>query len=86
LLRSVGYDAPSLNGAALTREWIDDMSDTIMSLEQSDDDILIFEVSDEALEAAADTTRGAAMSMPGAPTVNILVSCCGNNSTTAEQD
>jgi hypothetical protein len=47
--------------------------------EQSDEQILTYEVSDAALEAAADTLPGAAMSMPNAPTVSILVVCCGND-------
>ncbi|HXX52902.1 MAG TPA: hypothetical protein VEI98_16730 [Xanthobacteraceae bacterium] len=42
----------------------------------TDDDILRFEVSDAALEAAAQAMPGAAMSFPNAPTVNILVICC----------
>jgi len=36
---------------------------------------LTFEVSDEALEAAADVTP-AAYSFLGTPTVSVLVSCC----------
>jgi hypothetical protein len=47
--------------------------------DQSDEQILTFEVSDAALEAAANTLPGAAMSMPNAPTVNIIVVCCGND-------
>jgi hypothetical protein len=43
----------------------------------ADDDILGFEVSDAALEAAANTAiPGAALSFPNAPTVSILVICC----------
>jgi hypothetical protein len=42
----------------------------------SDDDVLAFEVSDAALEAAARAVPGAAMSFPNAPTVNILIICC----------
>ena len=45
----------------------------------SDEQILTTEISDAALEAAANTLPGAAMSMPNAPTVNILVVCCGND-------
>jgi hypothetical protein len=56
------------------------MNDNINILEQSDEDILTFEPSDETLEAAAATTpvAAAAMSFPNAPTVSILVICCGN--------
>jgi len=42
----------------------------------SDDDILGFEVSDAALEAAARAVPGTAMSFPNAPTVSIIVICC----------
>jgi hypothetical protein len=43
----------------------------------ADDDILGFEVSDAALEAAANTAiPGAALSFPNAPTVSILIHCC----------
>ena len=55
------------------------MNGNTQDFEQSDEDILNFEVSDEALEAAASTRAGAAMSMPAAPTVSILVVCCGDN-------
>jgi hypothetical protein len=43
----------------------------------ADDDILGFEASDAALEAAANTAiPGAALSFPNAPTVSILIHCC----------
>ncbi|HSZ67453.1 MAG TPA: hypothetical protein VK825_14700 [Xanthobacteraceae bacterium] len=45
----------------------------------SDEQILTYEISDTALEAAASTLPGAAMSMPNAPTVSILIACCGND-------
>jgi hypothetical protein len=47
---------------------------------ESDETILTCEVSDEALEAAATPTSDgvAAMSFPNAPTVSILIICCGN--------
>jgi hypothetical protein len=45
-----------------------------------DGDILVFDVSDAELEAAAGTTPPlAAMSFPNAPTVSVLVYCCGND-------
>jgi hypothetical protein len=47
--------------------------------EQSDEQVLTYEVSDAALEAAANTLPGAAMSFPNSPTVNIIVVCCGND-------
>jgi len=52
--------------------------DTICN--ESDETLLAIEVSDEALEAAASQTRdgAAAMSFPNAPTVSILIMCCGN--------
>jgi hypothetical protein len=38
-----------------------------------------YEISDEALEAAANgRAAGAAMSFPNAPTVSILIMCCSN--------
>jgi hypothetical protein len=58
------------------RERITPMNDHSEPLDQNEDDILSFDVSDEALEAAARTIPGAAMSFPNAPTVNILVVCC----------
>jgi hypothetical protein len=42
-------------------------------------EILTYEVPDAALEAAANTLPGAAMSFPNSPTVNIIVVCCGND-------
>jgi hypothetical protein len=49
-------------------------------------DILTFDISDVALEAAAGSITDRAMSF-GAPTVNILVLCCGGDSITgSEQD
>jgi hypothetical protein len=43
----------------------------------ADGDILSFEVSDAALEAAANTAvSGGALSFPNAPTVSILIICC----------
>ena len=43
----------------------------------ADDDILGFEVSDAALEAAANAAiPGGALSFPNAPTVSILIHCC----------
>ena len=63
---------------ALTSEWINDMNDNSPVLEKADEDILPFSFSDEALEAAASTATIAAVSMVGAPTVSILVTCCGN--------
>ncbi len=43
----------------------------------ADDDILGFEVSDAALEAAGATAiPGGALSFPNAPTVSILIICC----------
>ena len=44
-----------------------------------DEDILIFEVSDAALEAAANAVPGAALSFPNSPTVSIIFACCGND-------
>jgi len=46
---------------------------------QSDEDILSFDVSDAALEAAASAIPGAAMSFPNAPTVSVVIVCCPDN-------
>jgi hypothetical protein len=63
---------------ALTSEWINDMNGNTKVFESADDDILAFSFSDEALEAAASSASTAAVTMVGAPTVSILVACCGN--------
>jgi hypothetical protein len=55
------------------------MNGNTKDIEQSDEDILGFEFSDEALEAAASVTTGPVMSLPSAPTVSILVACCSND-------
>jgi hypothetical protein len=47
--------------------------------DQNDEDVFTFTVSDDALEAAASPTAGAAMSFPNAPTVSIVFACCGND-------
>jgi len=54
------------------------MNETSEYFERSDEDILAFDVSDAALEAAASALPGAAMSFPTAPTVSVLFACCGN--------
>jgi len=64
---------------APTSKWMSDMNRTIEGFEQSDEDLLVFEVSDEALEAAASPRTGPVMSFPNAPTVNVLIVCCGND-------
>jgi hypothetical protein len=46
--------------------------------EANDEQNLFNDVSDAALEAAADALPGAAMSFPNAPTVSILFACCSN--------
>jgi hypothetical protein len=63
---------------ALPSEWINDMNGNTQVLEMANEDILAFSFSDEALEAAASTAAIAAVTMVGAPTVSILVACCGN--------
>jgi hypothetical protein len=52
------------------------MSDSIKSPEQSDQDVLAFEIADEALEAAAEKSHPA-FTLIGSPTVSVLVACCG---------
>lgn len=56
------------------------MHEGIGTSEKSDADLLNFEVSDAALEAAAGTMTGPAMSFPNAPTISVLVMCCDNSS------
>jgi hypothetical protein len=48
-------------------------------LEPDDEEMLACDVSDEAIEAAANTIPGPAFSIVGAPTVSILFACCGND-------
>ena len=48
-------------------------------------DVLAFEVSDEALEAAARMGAGPAFSFPNAPTVSVLVVCCSNDVTASSE-
>jgi hypothetical protein len=64
--------------AAPARERINDMNAIRGQTEPSDDAILSFHVSDEALEAAARTTPNTAMTL-ATPTVSIFLSCCGND-------
>jgi len=59
------------------------MNDITNDFVQSDEDILSFDVSDEALEAAASAIPGAAMSFPNAPTVSIVIVCCSTDGVTA---
>jgi hypothetical protein len=55
------------------------MNDKAIHLDQTEEKILTYEVSDEALEAAAGTTTGPAFTFAGAPTVSVLFACCGND-------
>lgn len=63
-----------------TNKWIDAMNDA-RAFDRTDQDVLTFEIPDEALEAAASAKHHAAMSV-GTPTVNILVVCCGGDNIT----
>jgi hypothetical protein len=45
----------------------------------SDEQILSTEISDAALERAAEALPGAALSFPNSPTVSIIFACCGND-------
>ena len=47
--------------------------------DQTDDEILTFDIADADVEAAAFALPGAAMSFPNAPTVSILVACCSTD-------
>jgi len=44
-----------------------------------DEDILACDISDTALEIAAQAMPGAALSFPNAPTVSVLVVCCSQD-------
>jgi hypothetical protein len=55
------------------------MTDASEDFDGGDADMLNFEVSDAALEAAATAIPGAAFSYPNAPTVSILFQCCSND-------
>ena len=56
------------------------MKDGTKQLDQNDETIFNFDVSDDALERVASTaSEAAAMSFGNAPTVSILIMCCGNS-------
>jgi hypothetical protein len=55
------------------------MNSTAKNFAANDESVLYFEVSDAALEAAADSLKNPAFSMPNAPTVSIIFACCGND-------
>jgi hypothetical protein len=63
-------------GGNAGEQWIGKMNDSIKSPEQSDQDVLAFEIADEALEAAAEKSNPA-FTLIGSPTVSVLVACCG---------
>jgi hypothetical protein len=52
------------------------MNDGIKAPKQGGDDLLAFEIADEALEAAAEQSKPA-FTLIGSPTVSVLVACCG---------
>jgi hypothetical protein len=52
------------------------MTDTIKDPELAGEDLLVFEIADEALEAAAEKSKPA-FTLIGSPTVSVLVACCG---------
>jgi hypothetical protein len=52
------------------------MNDKIEATERNDEDILAFDMADEALEAAAEKAKPA-FTLIGSPTVSVLVACCG---------
>jgi hypothetical protein len=51
------------------------MNDKIEATEPRDHDVLACDITDEALEAAAEATKPA-FSLVGSPTVSVLVACC----------
>jgi len=52
------------------------MTDGMKAPEQGDEDLLAFDIADEALEAAAEKSKPA-FTLIGSPTVSVLVACCG---------
>jgi hypothetical protein len=52
------------------------MNDKIEATERDDQDLLAFDMADEALEAAAEKSKPA-FTLIGSPTVSVLVACCG---------
>ena len=63
--------------ASPTAEDMDEpMNDQIEATESNDQDPLVFDIADEALEAAADKSKPA-FTLIGSPTVSVLVACCG---------
>jgi hypothetical protein len=67
----------AITGQAMpTSEWISNMNDNLSDPEQGSEDLLAFEIADEALEAAAEKAKPA-FTLIGSPTVSVLVACCG---------
>jgi hypothetical protein len=64
---------------AISRAGSKAMTDTAGYRDEAERDPFSLDISDAALEAAAIAVPGAAMSFPNAPTVSILVVCCGND-------
>ena len=52
------------------------MNDKIEATERNDQELLAFDMADEALEAAAEKAKPA-FTLIGSPTVSVLVACCG---------
>jgi len=73
---SACYDDSCRQARKSRRNRIGTMNDGIKALEQGDEDLLAFEITDEALEAAAEKSKPA-FTLIGSPTVSILVACCG---------
>jgi hypothetical protein len=67
-------DDPCRQAPQSRREWIGTM--TIKDPELDGEDLLAFEIADEALEAAAEKAKPA-FTLIGSPTVSVLVACCG---------
>jgi hypothetical protein len=63
-------------GDAGYAKWIGTMNHGIAAPEPGDDDLLTFDIADEALESAAEKTKPA-FTLIGSPTVSVLVACCG---------
>jgi hypothetical protein len=67
---------PCRQAATPARNRVGTMNETIKDPEAGSEDLLAYEIADEALEAAAEKSNPA-FTLIGSPTVSILVACCG---------
>ena len=70
------YRWSNLDDAVLLAADFELENDKIEAIERNDQDLLAFDMADEALEAAAEKSKPA-FTLIGSPTVSVLVACCG---------